>query len=468
MDLGIFNKENGDINDAVNIIIDNKNKVFDAESYRQYFGINHKVNSQMQREDKIIKVPIGDGSKDANGEDVLISKVVKVSRISTEFQKLITTIATSFGAGGGVILKAKASQEQKETLIRTKDIWKRAKCEYKNYEILETIYSQKEVAEVWYTNENKELRCNIYRPSDGYELIPVFDGNRDLILFGLKSTIEINKEEFDVLDLYSKDNLYRFIKKQDKWVTREPPIKLNYGKMPVVYYQYDEVIYKGVQSLIERYEVLLSNFADTNDYNGSPILFSKGEITGYGVKGEAGKFIQGEGDADLKYISNNAVPESVKLEFETIKNLIYTLTLTPELSFDIMVSLGNVSGLAMDRILTGAHLKAKKIQNGVYGLGIQRRLNFLVSALTNIYPDLEAGKDLYVTPQFNLFRISSESEKITSMLLANGNLPLIDHESSIEEAGLVENPEQAMKIIDEKLKTIEKASSNANNAKQDL
>jgi SPP1 family phage portal protein len=236
--------------------------------------------------------------------------------------------------------------------------------------------------------------------------------------------------------------------------------------MPVIYYSHDEVIYEGVQSLIERYELLLSNFADSNDYNGSPILFGNGEITGYADKGEQGKFVLGEGDADLKYVSNNSVSESVKLELETIKNLIFTLTLTPELSFDIMVNLGNVSGLAMDRILTGAHLKAKKIQKGAYGEGIQRRLNFIVSALSSIFPELENGKDLYITPQFNLFRISTEYEKITSMLLANGNLPLIDHETSIEETGLVEDPEQAMILIDKKMKeaSINLKNNNANNS----
>lgn len=446
----------------VESIISSKKKVFDYKVYEQFLGKNHKINSQFERENKTIRVPIGDGSKDQNGEDVLINKTVKVARISTEFQKLITTIATSFGAGGGVILKAKAEEQQKPMLIKAKDVWKRSKCEFINYEILETIYSQKQVAEVWYSKPNGELRCNIYKPSDGYELIPVFNGNKDLIYFGLKYEVEIGKSTEQRIDIYSNDFLYRYKKDKD-WVLIEEPIKLLYGKMPVIYYEYDEVIYEGVQSLIERYEVLLSNFADTNDYNGSPILFGKGTITGFGAKGETGKYIEGEGDAELKYISNNAVPESVKLEFETIKNLIYTLTLTPELSFDIMVNLGNVSGLAMDRILTGAHLKAKKIQNGVYGMGIQRRLNFLVSALSNIIPELVTGKELYITPQFNLFRISSESEKITNMLLANGNMPIIDHESSIEEVGLVENPEQAMKIIEKKLNKFGKTGQNANN-----
>jgi len=462
MDITVIKTGKGDLNQMVLDISGAKKKVFDPEIYKQFLGKNHKVNSQIERQNKTIRVPIGDGSTNDDGTPVLTNKIVPVTRISTEFQKLITTTATSFGAGGGVILKAKAESSQKPMLNKAKDVWKRAKCEFNNYEVLEAIYSQKQVAEIWYTNANKELRCNIYKPSDGYDLIPIYDGNRDLVVFALKYKVEVDSKEIEMMDIYTNDTLTR-LKKDKDWELSEDVIELVYGKMPVIYYEYDEVVYEGVQSLIERYEVLLSNFADTNDYNGSPILFGKGEINGFGDKGETGKYIEGEGDAELKYISNNAVPESVKLEFETVKNLIYTLTLTPELSFDIMVNLGNVSGLAMDRILTGAHLKAKKIQNGVYGIGIQRRLNFLVSALSNIYPELEVGKDLYITPQFNLFRISSESEKITNMLLANGNLPLIDHEASIEEAGLVENPEQAMKIIDEKLKSVEKASTNANN-----
>lgn len=465
MDIEVIKTGEGDLQKFVTDIISAKKKVFDAEVYKQFLGKNHKINNLIDRPNKNARVPIGDGSKDENGELKLMTKPVKIARISTEFQKLITTTATSFGAGGGVILKAKATTEQKPMLNKAKDVWKRAKCDFKNYDILEAIYSQKQVAEIWYTNSNKELRCNVYKPSEGYELIPIFDGNRDLQVFGLKYIVEIDGKDVERLDIYTDTTLTR-LQKNEKWELTEPIIKLVYGKMPVVYYQYDEVIFEGVQSLIERYEVLLSNFADTNDYNGSPILFAKGEINGFAEHGETGKVIEAEGDADLKYISNNAVPESVKLEFETIKNLIYTLTLTPELSFDIMVNLGNVSGLAMDRILTGAHLKAKKIQNGVYGIGIQRRLNFLVSALSNIDSDLKVGKDLYITPDFKLFRIGDEGENIRNLMLANGNMPIIDWEKSIEEGGFSEDPEQTMKTIEEKLKEVALSGNNANNAPQ--
>jgi SPP1 family phage portal protein len=443
--------------------------------YALYDTKNHQVNSLHYRPNKTINIPSPDNAIDKDGKDVMITTTEAVTRISLGFQKLITVIGTSFATGGGVELKAKVKEEEKPMFEKVQDIWNKEKLDFKNYDILETLYSQKEVAEIWYADKPKDakkiedirLKCNVYKPSDGYELIPVFDSTRNMTAFGLSYVVLVDDKEIQRLDFYTDDKLIKYIKNDNGWAT-EKEIALLYGKIPVIYYPAKYSIWEDVQQIINRMEDLISNFGDTNDYNGSPILFAEGEIKGFSKKGETGKVIEGENDSKLSYVSNNAVPESVKLEIETLKDLMHTITLTPDLSFRTMVNLGNVSGIAMDRILTGAHLKAKKIQNGVYGEGIQRRLNFLVGAMASIDSALEAGKNVHISPEFNLFRIADTQEKITNLLLANGNLPIIDHFSSVVRGDLCDNPKESFALIQENTKKqnalVDK--TNANNMPQ--
>lgn len=480
MDLEYIQKNISSATDFVPKILSLHKPLYKQKDYAMYNVDNHQVNSLYYRPNKTVNIPSPDGATDKDGEAVMIPTIELVTRISLGFQKLITTIGTSFATGGGVELKAKTKEEEKPMFEKVQDIWNKEKLDFKNYDILETLYSQKEVAEIWYTEKPKtatkiqdvKLKCNVYKPSDGYELIPVFDSKRNMTAFGLSYVVIIDEKEIQRLDFYTDEKLIKYIKTDKDWEI-ENTITLIYGKIPVIYYPAKYSIWEDVQQIINRMEDLISNFGDTNDYNGSPILFAEGEIKGFSKKGETGKVIEGENDSKLSYVSNNAVPESIKLEIETLKDLMYTITLTPDLSFRTMVNLGNVSGIAMDRILTGAHLKAKKIQNGIYGEGIQRRLNFLVSAMANIDSNLEAGKNVTISAEFNLFRIADTQEKITNLLLANGNLPIIDHFSSVVRGDLCDNPKESFDLIEKNIEkqnavanTSSSTGNNANNIKQ--
>lgn len=466
-------------NEFVKAIGSIHNPAYKYEDYMLYETENHQVNSLIYRPNKDIRVPDPSGAKNNEGEPLMISKTVLKTRIALGFQKLITVIGTSFATGGGVELKAKTKKEEKLMFERVKDVWSKAKLDFKNYDILETLYSEREVAEIWYTDKPKDaksleqikLKCNVYKPSEGYELIPVFDMTKNMIAFCLKYVVIVLDKEIEKMDVYTDDKLVKLSKDDKDWIV-ENTIALPYGKIPVVYYRVKNSIWEDVQQIIDRIEDLISNFGDTNDYNGSPILATSGEIKGFSEKGEPGKVIELENDADIKYVSNNAMPESIKLEIETLKDLLFSITLTPDLSFRTMVNLGNVSGVAMDRILTGAHLKAKKIQCGVYGEGVQRRLNFIVSALAYMNDELQSGININIVPNFNLFRVADATEKITNALLANGNLPIIDHLSSIVKADLCDNPEESFLLIE---KNIEKqnasttvSTTNANNVPQNI
>lgn len=455
----------------VNFLIDNLNtpevlipeikkehdSSFDNKIFKDYNPENHKVNSKTYRKDKNILTPDPSGATKDDGSPVMVPSVEKVNRIAIPMQKLITIRSTAFLTSGGVSFKANPEGAQEEKALEIfKEIWRKNKCYFKNSDIGKAIYSETECAEIWYTRKLKdnefEIKCNIYKPSDGYDLIPVFDNNRDMIAFGLGYKTTRDKEKIENIDVYTVDKLYKYEAVNGNWVLASGegmvnPIPLLYGKIPVIYYSAKKAIWTDVQPIIERLENLISNFGDTNDYNGSPILAASGEIKGFSAKGESGKVVELAQGAELKYVSWDQAPQSIKLEAEKLEDFIYTCTQTPNISFAQMKGLGAVSGVAFERIMIDAHLKAKDMQNGIYGEGIQRRCNFLVSAISSLYSDCKEAGNLDITPEFELFKIDDKMERVDMLLKANGGKPLMAHKESIAANGTTDDVEKTYEEI---------------------
>src|SRR6478672_3150295 len=432
---------------------------FRLDAFKQYNPIFHKVNSKVQRPDKTIYVPDPSGEMDDKGEVKTQMKTEPVNRIPLPMQKLIVSRATAFATGGKITLKGKPADDAQKTMFqKIQDVWRQNKVDFMNPEIVRSIYSETECAEIWYTKPledgTKQLRCRTYKPSDGFQLIPVFDEFRDLIAFGLGYESKSGSNTIKHLDVYTKTELRRHININTGWtlaVQKEGgpanPLKREYGKIPVIYYSAPQSIWQDVQPIIERLEELMSNFADTVDYNGSPMIAATGQILGWSAKGERGKVVELTQGADLKYLSWDQAPDAIKLEIETLVDFIYTMTQTPNISFKEMKDIGDISGVAYDRIMIDAHLKAKDIQNGIYGEGVQRRLNFMVSASAAIYPETKAGYKLEITPEFGIFKIDDEAERIENASTAL-NAKLVDHVTAIRMAGLTDDPEATKELID--------------------
>lgn len=435
--------------------------LYEWKAFKQYYPCKHSVLDKTKRQDKQIQVPMPGSHPDAEGNYPTQTKVVPLNRIPLALQKLIVSRKTAFVTGGDVVLKAKTvTDTDKKLYDQLQETWRKNKLQYKNSEIFKRMVSETEAAEIWYSQVNEDktvtLRCNIYSPEKGYSLYPVFDAHEDLIAFGLGYKAETTEGTVEYFDLYDALEITKYVcKSGENWAIREDeiidgkiqsyPRENPYGKIPVIYYQSTKA-WEDVQWLIERLETLMSNFGDVNDYNGSPILFAKGDIEGFSSKGETGKVLQGNGDgADIKYISWDHAPESIKLEIETLENYIYTITQTPNISFKEMKDLGQaLSGVAMDRMFIDAHLNAKDYHNGCYGEGIQRRINFLKAALVAANKDLKASEDLDITAQFSLFSIDNDEDKINIAMKANGNLPVMSQKESIQYVGLTDDVEQTL------------------------
>ena len=158
------------------------------------------------------------------------------------------------------------------------------------------------------------------------------------------------------------------------------------------------------------------------------------------------------GDVATDYFetwTSQSAPESGKLEIETFLKLIYTITQTPDISFDAVKGL-NVSGIALKLLFMDAHLKVQD-KRIVFDEFLQRRVNILLAYIAQMNTSLAtACESIEIEPEIIPYIITSDQDELNYWMTANGNQPVISQEESIALAGVSMNPAHTMeKIKDE-------------------
>ena len=409
--------------------------------------LTHKVFSTTERPDKTIKVDTGDPGVEP------VTKTEKVARIALAIQKLIVRRAVSFVFGNSVELDASVEDDkQGEVLVALRRILYDVKSKSLDRRVARHLFSSTEVAELWYPVERKhntygfesdiKLRCRVLSPLTGDKLYPYFDSLGDMVAFSREFTIkDSDGEDVRVFETYTDDTIVRWQEGEDGMALVEGFPAVNpLGKIPICYASQEQVEWADVQPLVERLEKLLSNFADTNDYHASPKIFVQGHIKGFAAKGESGAIIEGEEGAKAEYLAWQNAPESVKLEIDTLLRMIYTITQTPDISFEAVRGIGPISGVALKLLFMDAHLKVADHQE-VLDEYLQRRINILLAFIGQMNKGLEqAVKDISVEPVIVPYMVVDEAAENKIWQDANGGHPTISIKASFEKAGLTRNP----------------------------
>lgn len=397
-------------------------------------------------------------------------RIEQVGRIALAIQRLIRDRAVSFTFGNPVTYNCTpADKTEADILQAIKRIFYDVKISTVNRRAARNIYGTTEVAEYWYPVEADEhelygfktkmkFKVALFSPAYGDRLYPYFDENRDMVAFSrefVRKGADMKSRTF--FETYTKDMHYLWScenaeggQKTENWEPVEGyPKPLTIGKIPIVYGSQLKVEWEDVQTLIDRLEKLLSNFADTNDYHASPKIFVQGRIIGFARKGEAGGIIEGENGAEAKYLSWANAPESVKLEIETLLKMIYTITQTPDISFDTVKGIGAVSGVALKLLFMDAHLKVQD-KCEVFNDYLQRRINILKAYLGEANKDAwkEAAARLIVEPIITPYIIEDEQSKINILTAANGNRQIASRRATVQRLGWADDPDEEIKAIE--------------------
>lgn len=430
----------------------------------------HDVFDITKRPKKPVQKPTG--QKDSNGNDVTQTVYEEVTRIAIPFQKIIVKRAVGFLLGNRVKLSGTAETDtQKKLLEMVKRTWSDNKLDYFNRRLARTVLSQCEAAELWYLVQEESgfwqgilnrikmaigasagkfrMRVKLLSPLSGDKLYPYYDEAGDMVAFSREYEVTENGKKLTRFDVYTADYRVKLLKGETGWAI-DGKIEANpFKKIPVVYYQQDEPEWYDAQSMIDRLETLLSNFGDTNDYFGAPMVFVKGQITGFANKGERGKVLMGEKDAEASYLSWDSAPEAIKIEIETLRELIYSMTQTPDISFSQMKSIGAVSGVALKLLFLDAHLKAEN-HIEVFGEMFQRRINLIKSTIGNII-DISLVNDvdlLEVEPVITPYMPRNIKEDVEVLVQATGKA-VLSVKTAMEHNPLATDPEAEMALMDE-------------------
>jgi SPP1 family phage portal protein len=417
----------------------------------------HRINDTRFRPDKKVKLDAveGDVNKvlDLGGEAVTY-RIEKVARVKLAIQKIIIRRAVSFCFGNPVVYNATPANGKQTIILNALNrILQDNKSNSLDRMVAREMFSYKEVAEIWYPVEHPnrdygfpsrmKLRCAVMRPSEGHVLYPYWDEFGDLIAFSRAFTrVDGENRLTNYFETYTAEENYLWKQTGGGWEL-EPgyPKQVAIGKIPVVYGRQDAFETEDVDSLIDRLELLLSNFADTNDYHAAPKIFVKGELRGFSRKGETGAILEGEEGADAKYLEWSSAPESVRLEIETLLRMVYMISQTPDISYDGVKGLGALSGVALKLLFMDAHLKVQD-KREVLDAYLQRRANIIKAYIAKLDASLEKECDeLMIEPEITPYMPNDELVQVQVWTVANGGKPLISQRASVKAANLVQNPE---------------------------
>lgn len=395
------------------------------------------------------------------------SRIEKVARIALAFQKLIVKRSVGITFGNKVKYNVNTETEDEEALYKAvMRVLKDNKEQTHNRRVARELYSYTEVAERWYVTEGKDehknysekgtkfkIRTVTLSPKYGDYLYPYFNEDRDLVAFSRKfSRKDAEGKIHNYFETLTNDNFFLWQLDNDNgksWELAEGYPKPNpYGKIPIIYGSIEKPDYDDVQTLINRMEVLLSNFADTNDYHASPKIVVKGNVNSFCKKGEAGAVLEVDQDADVSYLAWQQAPEAVKMEYQTLKELIHTLTQTPDISWESVKGL-NVSGVALQLMFMDAILKVKDNEE-VWIDYLTRRVNLIKTMLSKVDIGFtEAEKSLIIDPEITPYVVLDEQTRTNIELALTGNKQLKSRKSAMLSLGIDNVDEELGAIMED-------------------
>lgn len=368
-----------------------------------------------------------------------VRKEVDPNRIALPIEQDIVNIQTAFTVGTEPVLDCQPDQSEESLLSTLKQVFKKNKLKYQNKKVVRAWLAEQEVAEYWYVVKDDgfwaklkrkisgifgkskpeyRLKSAIWSPFRGDKLYPFFNDQGDLVALSREyKKKDLNDVEITCFMTITKDMVYQW-ELTSNW-TDKGSFAHGFKKMPVIYMYRPEAYCEKIKSLRVRLEKLLSNYADCIDYHFFPILMLFGNVENF-----SGEFknrvveLTGQG-ANAQYLTWSQVPDTVKFEVETLLSQIYGLTNTPRISFDSLKGTGNaVSGVTFDYVFMSTHLNVENL-NETVGEFMQRRVNFLVSALGSVNSTLEeASETIDVDVQMQPYKLEDIKDKIDTAIKA--------------------------------------------------
>ena len=438
------------------------------EYYNEYNGERRRRKTSVGwREPKRLEV-YSDTLVDKNGEPVrLPDKIVDVARIVTNFPKKEVRTSVAFLFGGQMMI---TGADQNDGFQEFKRVWeRRLKMQSVLKSFARKVLSESKAALVFYPYISKGLdgklitelkvkTLSVPRNENTLsEFYPHFDDNDDMDAFIHRYQVNSNGMIRNSCTIWTADKIITAIDEMGGWVIKEVPNL--FGKIPVVYADVFQPEWDEVAFLMDAREMRISRMVDTNDYYGDPMLKTF-DVADLPTKDTVGKELsftskvhpetQQLYHGDAEYLTWNGSQPSVDKELEETKCELFSGTSTPDLSFDNLKGIGNLSGVARKFMLMDATIKASENME-TFGPVVQRCVSVVLAGICNI-TNIKYRPQLVnnlIDVEFGSILPEDLAETLQTLSIANGGKPINAQRTVTAHSPLTEDLDEEMKLMEE-------------------
>lgn len=342
--------------------------VTQADFMREFDVNSHKINS-IKYYPNIFFV-----GKDDEGKKRTMQKIK--TRIAVGFQERIWTKRMSALTGNNISLRISDSEsgtKEQKNLSLFREGWETKDMETALYQAIGADGKTGDCAVVFYLNDGK-LHWRVFSFDKGDVLYPHYDPfTGRLALLGrryrmMDSRDRVVTEYLDVWDDHDYAR-YRFDRKGVKgavnlllgdsgWAVDQPPVPHGFRRVPVCYDRYGEPFWANSQSLIDHYEMGVSQLFENNKAFALRILYSFGEAMDTKVSLDGTPMqIQGpDPNSKVGFLEPADAPGSFELQFNILEKNIMRSSFaveTPEIK-----SGADMSSLTVKMLYADSYQKA--------------------------------------------------------------------------------------------------------------
>lgn len=227
------------------------------------------------------------------------------------------------------------------------------------------VYKDTEVREGGAVVEVPKVQIRVLASSKGDDIRVRWDQYENIISIGWGYYVKEDNDNTNYhFDIYTPKVIYRCRRVSHGWEVLEEDNPI--GKIPIILFQ-QEKEWAGTEHMLHRLEHVASRTADTNDYFADPIAVMDADvIKNMPEKQAANKLLIAKGlrdggvDKVAKYLTWDNAPQSKKDEIEWLENKIHTMSFTPNISFETLKSISQLSAKALKTVMLLADIKASK------------------------------------------------------------------------------------------------------------
>lgn len=391
---------------------------------------------------KLRKLQIGKRENYTQGSN---NTPVEAERIKINLQRKIVQTAVSFLFGDAPeIISTNAKGEE------ILDVFKKNRLYSKLMKFAEAVLSETIGVFISSKEEDGEIKTRLYTSENG-KFTPKYDNYGDLIAFFW----EFELDDVKHIWIFDQTKIYTFA--NEKFVDEK---EHGFDVIPVVFTEQKKPEWWEVKEMIDRIEMIASKLAASNNYFAFPILMLLGsmakddkgnDISPFDLSDDGKTLLASYAEkngqlikSEAKFLERDTGNDSIKMEIEYLKEFIFNISQTPDLSFNNVKGIGAISGRALTLMLQDAINKARWKQAD-YKIAIERLLKVIQSGLGNSSEDIEFDIDF----KYSLPR--DIKEEIETLVTATGNKPILSIESAVKQSPLTVSDDEAEKLKAEQI-----------------